>query len=61
MMDSINNLVQKFKIPLKGAGANVDDIFKKISTMIEFACDYMAVHTLQYQSVWWRLFNSPQK
>ena len=29
--------------------------------MIEFACGYIAIHTLHYQSVWWRLFNSPQK
>ena len=25
------------------------------------ACEYIAIHTLHYQSVWWRLFNSPQK
>ena len=29
--------------------------------MIKFACEFIAIHTLHYQSVRWRLFNSPQK
>jgi len=29
--------------------------------MIKFACEFIAIHMLHYQSVWWRLFNSPQK
>ena len=60
-LDEINIIIQKFEIPLKGAGANVDDILQEFAAMIEFACEYIAIHTLHYQSVWWRLFNSPQK
>ena len=39
----------------------LNDIQKQFVVMIEFACEYIATHMLHYQSVWWRLLNSPQK
>ena len=60
-LDKINILVRKFETPLTGAGAIVDDIQTQFVAMIGFACRYIAIHTLHYRSVWWRLFNSPQK
>ena len=60
-LEEINILVHHFEIPFKGAVANVDDIHREFTTMVEFASEYIAIHTLHYQRVRWRLFNSPQK
>ena len=36
-LEEINILVHHFEILLKGAGANVDDIHREFTTMVEFA------------------------
>ena len=58
-LSSIDRLVTRFATPLQGAGATIEDVKVEFSQMIEYAVQYIAVSSLDYHSVWWRLFHAP--
>ena len=53
-------MVERFHIPLEGADATIDNIFPKFNKMIDYAIAYISLSTLDYHSVWWRLFHIPE-
>ena len=58
-MAAIQRLVDRFEIPLQGAKANTSEIVSEFREMISYAAQYIALSTLEYRSVWWKLFHSP--
>ena len=58
-LEAIDHLVQKFTIPLQGAGADIQEIRTEFDAMLQYACQYISLSTLSYQGVWWRLFHAP--
>ena len=58
-MAAIDRLVERFAYPLEGAQANTDVIKTEFTDMIEYAVQFIALSSLDYQSVWWRLFHAP--
>lgn len=55
----IDRLVERFEIPLEGAHANTIVLKAEFKQMLEYAVEYIALSTLDYHCVWWRLFNAP--
>lgn len=53
---AINRLVERFTFPLKGAQADMDAMKTEL---IGYAVKYIALSSLDYHSVWWRLFHAP--
>ena len=58
-MAAIDRLVERFAYPLEGAQANTDVIKTEFTDMIEYAVQFIALSSLDYQSVCWRLFHAP--
>ena len=56
---AIDRIVERFATPLLGAEADTNAIKGEFANMIEYAVQYMAIATLDYHSVWWRLFHAP--
>ena len=52
-------LISRFKIPLEGAGADAEEIYTEFKEMMEYAVNFISLSTLDYSSVWWRLFHCP--
>ena len=59
-LHEIDRLVTRFKIPLESAGCT-EEIHKEFQDMIEYAGNFIPLSTMDYSSVWWRLFHSPSK
>ena len=53
---AIDRLIEKFATPLQSARAVIKAEF---GNMIEYAIQYIATTSLNYHSVWWRLFHIP--
>ena len=58
-LEAIDRLIERFAIPLQGAQADADVIKTEFGNMIEYAVQYIAISSLDYHSVWWRLFHAP--
>ena len=58
-LESIERLVERFIIPLQGAGVLTGVIKEEFQNMIEYAVEYIAVSSHDYKSTWWRLFHAP--
>ena len=58
-LNAINRLVETYKVPLEGAGAEIDEICIEFEAMVTYAVQFISLSTLDYQSVWWRLFHAP--
>ena len=58
-MDAIDRLVEHFKVPLEGADAELDEIRREFEAMLSYTSQFISLSTLDYQSVWWRLFHAP--
>lgn len=58
-MEPVSHLVQRFKTPLELAGADIEEINSEFQEMINYASCYISLSTLDYSSVWWRLFHAP--
>ena len=56
---SITRTSTRFKISLENAGINVDAILSEFKEMVEYAIQFLSLSTMDYQAVWWRLFNCP--
>ena len=50
-MAAIDRLVQRFTIPLQGAGVDTDEVVKEFREMISYASQYIALSLLDYHSV----------
>ena len=55
-MASIDKLAERFATPLEAALADTDTIKTEFCGMIEYAVQYIALSSLDYHAVWWRIF-----
>ena len=58
-LNAIDRLVERFRVPLEGAAAEVSEIRCEFEAMISYATQFISLTTMEYQSVWWRLFHAP--
>ena len=58
-LDGLQRLVSHFIIPLEGAGIDCSRIPEEFKHVMLYATEFISLSTLEYRSVWWRLFNSP--
>ena len=58
-MEAIDRLGVRFKSPLESAGVDVDCLREEFHELISYATQFISVSTMDYQSVWWRLFHAP--
>ena len=56
---SITRTSTRFRIPLENARIDVDAILSEFKEMVEYAIWFLSLSTMDYQAVWWRLFNCP--
>ena len=58
-MAAIDRLVERFASPLEGAQADTNLMKTEFTDMIGYAVQYISLSSIDYHSVWWRLFNAP--
>ena len=58
-LDAIDRLVEHFSYPLTNAGICIEKIHSEFESMLQYGCQYIALSTLEYRAVWWRLFHAP--
>ena len=58
-VEAIDRLVQRFCVQLQRANVDTDEIRQEFEGMILYAGQFISLATMDYQSVWWRLFQSP--
>ena len=58
-MAPIDRLAIRFAVPLQHAQADTDVMKTEFCAMIEYIVQYISLSTLDYHSVWWRLFRAP--
>ena len=58
-MQELLHLISRFKIRLEGAGADAEEIYTEFKEMMDYAVNFISLSTLDYSSVWWRLFHCP--
>ena len=54
-MAAIDRLVRRFSTPLQASQVDTNVIKAEFSDMIAYGVQYIALSTLDYHSVWWRL------
>ena len=54
-MAAIDRLVSRFATPLQASQVDTDVIKAELCDMTAYAVQYIAVSTLDYHCVWWRL------
>ena len=60
-LEELLQLISRFKIPLEGAGADTEEIYKEFEEIMEYTVNFISLSTLDYSSVWWRLFHCPSR
>ena len=58
-LDAIDRLVECFRFPLEGTAVEVSEIRREFAAMVQYATQFISLSTMEYQSVWWRLFHAP--
>ena len=58
-MGVIDRLAEHFRLPLEKAGTIIDEVHSEFECLLQYATSYIALSTLDYRAVWWRLFHSP--
>ena len=58
-LEAIDRLVEHFKFSLQAAGADTDLIKPEFESLFSYAGHFIQLSTVDYQSVWWRIFHSP--
>ena len=58
-LEAIDRLVEHFKFPIQAAGADTDLIKPEFESLLSYAGHFIQLSTVDYQSVWWRIFHSP--
>lgn len=56
---AIGRLLDHFLVSLEGAAVDVFEIHGKFKAMISYGAQFISISTMEYQSVWWRLFHAP--
>ena len=56
---AIGRLGTRFKSPLTSANFELERLFEEFHEMISYALQFVSISTLDYRSVWWRLYHSP--
>ena len=57
-LEAVDRLVEKFTLPLEGAGVNIAEIHAEFLEIMQYAAQYFSLSTMDYRSVWQLLFNS---
>ena len=57
-LQAVDRLVERFSVPLEGAGAELHKIHAEFAEIIEYGAQYFSLSTMDYKSVWWRVFKS---
>jgi hypothetical protein len=58
-MEAIVRLGVRFKHPLESNGVDIEQLKDEFHDMITYASQFISLATLDYQSVWWRLYHAP--
>ena len=58
-LKAIDRLVERFEFLLQSAGADTDLIKPEFEALLSYAGHFIQLSTNDYQSVWWRIFHSP--
>ena len=58
-MEPIVQLGERFRIPLEGAGVDIERLPEEFHEMVLHATQFISLSTMGYQAVWWRLFHAP--
>ena len=58
-MEIIARLGERFKVPLESAGVDLSQLQEEFHEMISYAAQFISISTMEYQSVWWRLYHAP--
>ena len=58
-LDSLDRLVERFAIPLQGALADTSKIREEFESVLQYAVHFISLATMDYRSVWWRIFHAP--
>ena len=53
---AVENLVTRFKTPLEGAHTDIDSVLPEFK---DYGVQFFSLSTVDYRSVWWRLFHCP--
>ena len=56
---SVVRIATRFKIILENVDTDVDAILSVFEEMVDYAIQFLSLLTMDYQVVWWRLFNCP--
>ena len=57
-LQAVDRLVERFSVPLGSAGAQLLAIHNEFAEIMEYAVQYILLSTMDYKSVWWRVFNA---
>ena len=55
-LNATDRLVEHFSIPLVKANVCLETIHSEIEGILDYACQYISLSTLEYRAVWWRVF-----
>ncbi len=58
-LNAIHRLVERFRIPLDKARAEVSEIPSEFEVIVSYATQFISLSIMDYQSVWWCLFHAP--
>ena len=58
-LTAIDRVIEHFAVPLESANVDVGEIKDEFEAMISYAAQFMSLSTMDYKSVWWRLFHAP--
>ena len=58
-LEPIQRLGVRFKVPLESAGVDINKLRDEFYDMMLYATQFISLATLDYRTVWWRLFHSP--
>ena len=58
-LNAIDRLVEHFSIPLVKANVCLETIHSEFEGILDYACLYISLSTLEYRAVWWRVFHAP--
>ncbi len=57
-MEAVTRLGLRFKDPLESNGVDLANLILEFSDMVAYANQFISLATMDYQSVWWRLFHA---
>ena len=58
VLEPLKRLGKRFETPLVAAGADLSQLRNEFLEMLQYAISLISLATLDYQTVWWRLFHA---